>query len=195
MEANDLVTRLEAARTEAARLAAEVVTQKAALEEAQGRLKLTTSRGAFAKVHEDIEWTEHLIELGTKRLEEHRIGVLFPLESQHGQAIRDHEAQLVVAARLDAEKAFAAAGELTAKAVRAISAAVDTIALFDQVRGANPSGASIVSLAPLRVDAIVGGLNAKIGAQFVRYISTLGHAGGEIQLHVVYPIAIPPALR
>ena len=191
---NEVVAQLEAARTEATKLRAEVAKHETALVETRERLEACTARGAFTKALEDGEWIAHLLELARKRVEQHHIEVLAPLEIEASQAQREHEKALVLAAREKTEQAFVHAGELARDAVRAISAAVDSLRTFDQVRSANLTGAGSVSLSTLKTAAVVGLLNTKIGAEFVRY-QEMHPQGGELQLHAPFPITIPQALR
>lgn len=191
---NEVTAQLVAARAEAARLKSEVTEHEKSLIETRDRLEAATARGAFTKAVEDGAWTAHLLELARKRVEQHRIEVLAPLEISASQAQREQEAAAVLTARTESEKAFAHAGELTRDAVRAIAAAIESLRAFEQVRTANLSGAGPVSLSTLRTSAIVGALNAKIGAEFVRY-QEMHALGGELQLHATFPITVPQHLR
>jgi hypothetical protein len=188
------VAQLVAARTEAKKLAADVVEQEAALEAAKNRVEEATSRGAFEKALAETTWLAHLIELARARVDAHATDVLNPLESTHSQALREHEAALVLAARTESETAFAHAGQLAGDAMRAIAAAIESLRAFEVARRDNIGGGGGVSLSALKVDAVVNALNAKIGADFARYLQM--HAGGgEIQFHATFPITISQALR
>lgn len=146
---------LEAARAEAQKLRSEVAEHEKTIEETRTRVEAATSRGAFSKAIEDGAWTAHMLELARKRVEQHRIEVLAPLESQASQARREQEAAAVLTARTESEKAFAHAGELTRDAVRAIAAAIDSLRTFEQVRNANLTGAGSISLSSLKTDSLV----------------------------------------
>lgn len=191
---NDVHAQLDAARAEATKLTTEAAECEQALEQAKGRVDSATSRGAFEKAIADAEWEVHRLELARKRVEQHRIEVLAPLEIQASQAQREHQAALVLEARQKTEQAFAHAGELARDAVRAIAAAIDSLRTFGQVRSANPTGAGSVSLSTIKTDAVVGALNATIGAEFMRY-QQMHPGGGELQLHATFPITVPQQLR
>jgi hypothetical protein len=191
---NEVHAQLEAARAEATRLDSEVTEHESALTETRTRLEAATARAAFTKAQEDGEWAAHLLDLARKRVEQHRADVLDPLELRASQARREQEAAAVLAARTDSEKAFGHAGELARDAVRAIAAAIESLRTLEQVRSANINGAASVSLSSLKTAALVDALNAKIGAEFTRYIQ-MHAAGGELQLHATFPITVPQHLR